>query len=43
MTSGAQQALRLAAEAVLEEGDVAVCESPSFIGMLGRCAPPAPA
>ena len=35
VTSGAQQGLRLAAEATLEEGDVAVVESPSFIGMIG--------
>ena len=36
VTSGAQQGLRLAVEAVLEPGDVAVIESPSFIGMIGR-------
>ena len=35
VTSGAQQGLRLAAEATLEPGDVAVIESPSFIGMIG--------
>ncbi|HEU0023824.1 MAG TPA: PLP-dependent aminotransferase family protein [Thermoleophilaceae bacterium] len=35
VTSGAQQGLRLAAEAILEQGDVAVIESPSFIGMIG--------
>ena len=35
VTSGAQQGLRLAAEATLEEGDVAVVESPSFIGLIG--------
>ncbi len=35
VTSGAQQGLRLVAEATLEEGDVAVVESPSFIGMIG--------
>jgi len=35
VTSGAQQGLRLAAQTVLEPGDVALIESPSFIGMLG--------
>ena len=35
VTSGAQQALQLAAAAALEPGDVAVVESPSFIGMIG--------
>jgi DNA-binding transcriptional MocR family regulator len=35
VTCGAQQGLRLAAEAILEPGDVAVIESPSFIGMIG--------
>jgi DNA-binding transcriptional MocR family regulator len=35
VTSGAQQGLRLAARAALEPGDVAVVESPSFIGMIG--------
>ncbi len=35
VTSGAQQGLRLAAQAALEPGDVAVIESPSFIGMIG--------
>ena len=35
VTSGGQQALRLAAMAALEPGDVAVIESPSFIGMIG--------
>jgi 2-aminoadipate transaminase len=34
VTSGAQQGLRLAMEAVLEPGDVAVTESPTFIGAL---------
>jgi DNA-binding transcriptional MocR family regulator len=34
VTSGAQQGLRLAAQAALEPGDVAAIESPSFIGML---------
>jgi 2-aminoadipate transaminase len=34
VTSGAQQALALAARATLEPGDVAVTESPTFIGML---------
>jgi 2-aminoadipate transaminase len=34
VTSGARQALTLAARAVLRPGDVAVCESPSFFGVL---------
>jgi 2-aminoadipate transaminase len=34
ITSGAQQALSLSARAVLEPGDVAVTESPTFIGMM---------
>jgi 2-aminoadipate transaminase len=34
VTSGAKQALGLAARATLEEGDVAVIESPTFLGML---------
>ena len=34
ITSGAQQALALAARATLEPGDVAVVESPTFIGMM---------
>jgi 2-aminoadipate transaminase len=34
VTSGAKQALSLAARATLEEGDVAVIESPTFLGML---------
>ncbi len=34
VTSGAKQALGLAARATLEDGDVAVIESPTFIGML---------
>ena len=34
ITSGAQQALALSARAVLEPGDVAVTESPTFIGMM---------
>ncbi|MEA2360902.1 MAG: 2-aminoadipate transaminase [Thermoleophilaceae bacterium] len=34
VTSGAQQALALAARATLEPGDVAVVESPTFIGMM---------
>ena len=34
VTSGAQQGLRLAVEAVLQPGDVAVTESPTFIGAL---------
>jgi 2-aminoadipate transaminase len=34
ITSGAKQALSLAARATLEEGDVAVIESPTFLGML---------
>ena len=39
VTSGAKQALSLAARATLEEGDVAVIESPTFIGMLELAAP----
>jgi DNA-binding transcriptional MocR family regulator len=35
VTSGAKQALSLSARATLEEGDVAVIESPTFVGMLG--------
>jgi 2-aminoadipate transaminase len=34
ITSGAQQAIALSARAVLEPGDVAVIESPTFIGMM---------
>jgi 2-aminoadipate transaminase len=34
VTSGAKQALSLTARATLEEGDVAVIESPTFLGML---------
>ena len=34
ITSGAQQAIALCAQATLEAGDVAVVESPSFIGMM---------
>ena len=34
VTSGAQQAISLAARAVLEPGDVAVVESPTFVGLL---------
>ncbi|MEA2331869.1 MAG: 2-aminoadipate transaminase [Thermoleophilaceae bacterium] len=34
ITSGAQQAIALAARATLEPGDVAVIESPTFIGMM---------
>ena len=34
ITSGAQQAISLSAHAVLEPGDVAVIESPTFIGMM---------
>ena len=34
VTSGAKQALSLAARATLEEGDVALIESPTFVGML---------
>src|SRR4051795_3457499 len=33
-TSGAQQAIHLVAETVLDEGDVAAIESPTFVGML---------
>ena len=32
--SGAKQGLNLVAQATLEEGDVAVIESPTFVGML---------
>ena len=34
VTSGAQQGIALAARATLEPGDVAVIESPTFIGMM---------
>jgi 2-aminoadipate transaminase len=34
ITSGAQQAIGLCAQATLEPGDVAVVESPTFIGMM---------
>jgi 2-aminoadipate transaminase len=34
VTSGAKQALGIAAHATLEEGDVALIESPTFLGML---------
>jgi DNA-binding transcriptional MocR family regulator len=34
ITSGAQQAIALAARATLEPGDVAVIESPTFMGMM---------
>jgi 2-aminoadipate transaminase len=34
VTSGAQQAIALSAQAILEPGDVAVIESPTFIGMM---------
>ena len=34
ITSGAQQGIALAASATLEPGDVAVIESPTFIGMM---------
>jgi 2-aminoadipate transaminase len=34
VTSGAQQAIALCAQATLEPGDVAVIESPTFIGMM---------
>jgi 2-aminoadipate transaminase len=34
ITSGAQQAIALCAQATLEPGDVAVIESPTFIGMM---------
>lgn len=34
ITSGAQQAIALSAHATLERGDVAVVESPTFIGMM---------
>jgi 2-aminoadipate transaminase len=34
VTSGAQQAIALCAQATLEPGDVAVVESPTFIGMM---------
>lgn len=34
VVSGAKQGIHLAARAVLEEGDVAVVESPSFVGLI---------
>src|SRR3954451_3627807 len=34
VTSGAQQAIHLVVETVLDEGDVAAVESPTFVGML---------
>jgi DNA-binding transcriptional MocR family regulator len=34
VTSGAKQAINLAAQAILEPGDVAVVESPTFVGVL---------
>src|SRR3954453_1904903 len=34
VTSGAQQAIHLVAETVLDEGDVAAVESPTFVGLL---------
>lgn len=34
ITSGAQQIMDLASKAVLNEGDVVICENPSFIGSL---------
>jgi DNA-binding transcriptional MocR family regulator len=34
ITSGAQQAIALTAQSILEPGDVAVVESPTFIGMM---------
>ena len=34
ITSGAQQAIALTARAILEPGDVAIVESPTFIGMM---------
>jgi DNA-binding transcriptional MocR family regulator len=34
ITSGAQQAIALSVQAILEPGDVAVSESPTFIGMM---------
>ncbi len=34
ITSGAQQAIALSAQSILEPGDVAVVESPTFIGMM---------
>jgi 2-aminoadipate transaminase len=34
VTSGARQALTLAARAILRPGDVAACESPSFVGVI---------
>ena len=34
VTSGAKQAINLTAQAILEPGDVVVCESPTFTGML---------
>ena len=34
ITSGAQQAIQLAAQSLVNEGDVILCENPSFIGAL---------
>jgi DNA-binding transcriptional MocR family regulator len=34
VTSGAKQAINLAAQAIIEPGDVAVVESPTFVGLL---------
>lgn len=34
ITSGAQQIMDLASKAILNEGDVVICENPSFIGSL---------
>jgi len=34
VTSGAKQAINLTAQAILEPGDIAVVESPSFVGVL---------
>lgn len=34
ITAGAQQALELAAKALLNRGDVVICEAPSFVGAL---------
>src|SRR4030095_12121820 len=34
VTTGARQGLTLAARAVLRPGDIAACESPSFMGVL---------
>ena len=34
ITAGAQQALELAAKALINRGDAVICEAPSFVGSL---------